>query len=473
MEVSKINFYSSMRAQSPRIRVLAKNKQYLCKENTQSVSFPRKITPLYFTPNFNGLTAKTKDVLKNQQKSFEYDIAPADIESNIPKAYYKLFSDKKINIIGAGSIFDNFLEIGNVANNLYSTKNIYLFDPKYNTSNADLNKISKYNILSDYNKITDGFAFIVSPTEFHASQVIDMIKKKGIKGIYVDKPICTTPEELKKLDDVLKTTSKPMYFGDFFFFSNLPALRLMGVPMPYKDAVQIEFDASRGKKFTKAIHDAQPYFKKDEINSVIGKIVEQGHHHLLNRSWLQSKEKGGGVLLDLQTHIFNLLNLMDLSLNRIDSAYSMKYPFIESGVPGIDSKEDMPDLKKKQRGVFRPVEQGEVEDRVIITGKINNKIPAYFECAQYMPERENFIMIEGKNGEKIRCSTDIFDKKVELLDEDNHVIARAKINVLPYSLMMHHMQKHFDDAQNNSFPMFYDIQKSTMNQIFSIKNMLQ
>ena len=84
MEVSKINFYSSMRAQSPRIRVLAKNKQYLCKENTQSVSFPRKITPLYFTPNFNGLTAKTKDVLKNQQKSFEYDIAPADVFITVP-----------------------------------------------------------------------------------------------------------------------------------------------------------------------------------------------------------------------------------------------------------------------------------------------------------------------------------------------------------------------------------------------------
>ena len=69
---------------------------------------------------------------------------------------------------------------------------------------------------------------------------------------------------------------------------------------------------------------------------------------------------------------------MDLSLNRIDSAYSMKYPFIESGVPGIDSKEDMPDLKKKQRGVFRPVEQGEVEDRVIITDENGMRDPIVF-----------------------------------------------------------------------------------------------
>ena len=94
------------------------------------------------------------------------------------------------------------------------------------------------------------------------------------------------------------------------------------------------------------------------------------------------------------------------------------------------------------------------------------------EVAQYMENRSNNIIIEGKNSQRIRITIDDFDKKVELLDKNNRVLAEARSYPRSYSLMLHHAQTFFNDKETNKTPMFFDTQKKTLEQIFTIKDII-
>lgn len=186
-------------------------------------------------------------------------------------------------------------------------------------------------------------------------------------------------------------------------------------------------------------------------------------------SRLQKKE-GGGILLDLQSHMLNLLNIMGLKTTEITSVYGLKYPFINKQGATSNTAQQ---LFKSQRGVFRPIEKGEVEDRVLVTGKINDKIWATYECSQFMPKGEKYITIEGDNGERIKFLVSSKERKVQLLDENNNLLAEAETIENPYDLMIEHAQSYFTKERDDELPsLFMKSQKSTLEQIFEIKDKL-
>ena len=282
--------------------------------------------------------------------------------------------------------------------------------------------------------------------------------------------MCTTKEELKQLEKTVKKSKTPLYFGDYFYFGQIAGLRLMGVPMPYKESVNIEFDNSTNKKFTTCIDKAIPFFKNDEIESIQCNFTEQGADDILDRQWLWSREKGGGVLLDLQVHASNLLNLMGLELTDIDSVVAEEYPCHLSKKYNPYREKPLPHIPKMERGKYRPLAEGEAEDKVSVVGRVNKNIPIDISVAQYEKERANNIIIRGKNQQKIRITIDDFNKHVELLDKDDNVISKASSSVRSYALMLHHAQTFFNDKETNKTPMFFDTQKKTLEQIFKIKD---
>lgn len=428
---------------------------------TQSAPTQTKLTPfaqatfnpfIHFHPSFGLEKFDTKEVLKKQDESGEYEINLSDISDEIPTGFENIFSDKTANVVGAGNIYTSFLGLGKIINFYYDKNNeINIFDPKLIDEKEPSNKILiGYHFLKAIKDICKGSAFIISPHKFHSAQLEELAQKEILDGVYTDKPMCINKRELNNIDNIVTKTNTPLYFGDFFFFSQIPALRLMGVPMPYKDAITVQFDKTKDKKFTNSIKTATPLYKEDQIKKVTCKTIEKCTDDFLKRKWLQEKENGGGVILDLQVHISNLLNLMGLELTKINSITAEKF----------------------ENGSFRPVTKTEAEDRAVIKGKLNDKIPVYMETAQFMNERDNSIIFEMKDGKKLKIYTDVFDKKVELIDRNGKVQARAYTIAMPYSLMFHHVQKSFEDKKANRTPMFYDIQRKTMKQLFTMQELI-
>lgn len=412
---------------------------------------PNYNSSLSFHPSFGYYPKSSADALKEQENSSLFKFERSDINDEIPKGYKNIFYHKQASVVGAGSIFSNFLKFGEIIDFYYNPKmgNISIFDPKFLNDNGMKAAPDDYNVLKSLDDIRGGSVYIISPNKFHVPQMTQLSKNEDIKGIYTDKPVCISKKELAELEKTVQTSKTPLYFGDFFFFSQIPAIRLMGVKMPYKDAITVQFDNSKNKTFSSSIENAEPFYTSNEIKNIVCKTIEQGSENFEKRGWLKNKEAGGGVLLDLQVHISNLLNLTGLELTNIDSVSAKKF----------NGKE------------FSSLKDGEVEDRAVIEGKINRTIPVYMETAQYMPKRENYIWIEGKDGNKIKITTDVFDKKTELINENGNIIARAYTVPIPYSLMIHHSQNFFDDSATNKTPMFFDVQRKTMKQLFAVQDM--
>ncbi|MBS4760174.1 MAG: hypothetical protein KHX03_05710 [Clostridium sp.] len=418
----------------------------------QEPKLPGYNSYLSFHPSFGYYPKSTIDALKFQENSPMYKFESSDIFDDIPNSYERIFYGKQANILGAGAIFSNFLKLGETIDFYYDKNSgeIGIFDPKLLQIDEIHQEYKGYNILKGLDDIENGVVYIISPNKFHTPQINALSKNQSLNGIYTDKPICISRKELAELENTVKTSKTPLYFGDFFFFSQLPALRLMGVKMPYKEAVTIQFDDSKDKKFSNSIKKAKAFYTPDEIKNIICKTIEHGAEDFEKRKWLKDKSEGGGVILDLQVHISNLLNLMGLELTDINYVSAEKFK---------DTK-------------FSAVHKNEAEDRAVIKGRLNKKIPVYMETAQYMKNRETYILIEGKDGNKIKISTDVFDKKTELLDKENNVIARAYTVPRPYSLMIHHAQTCFDDPKTKDIPMFFDVQRKTMKQLFTIKDII-
>lgn len=431
---------------------------------------PNYNSSICFFPSFSKKAESTISALEKQSKSELYDFDESDKEKDIPSSFDNCFANKRTNIIGAGSIFSNFFLIDEILDRYFGNrKNINIFDPKFSKKDSENNG---YPLIHSLDNVKTDSAFLFSPNRFHTEQIKELSQRKSLDGVYVDKPMCISRKELKELSKAVKNTQTPLYFGDYFYFGQIAGLRLMGVPMPYKDSVTITKDNTPGKKFTKSIENATPFFKKDEISAVYCNFKEQGADSLLERPWLRDRKSGGGVLLDLQVHVSNLLNLMGLELTDISSVFAGKYAYKDSKMPDPYRILEESDMETRQRGIFIPLEAGDVEDSVIVTGKINGTIPAHMEVAQYMENRSNNIIIEGKNSQRIRITIDDFDKKVELLDKNNRVLAEARSYPRSYSLMLHHAQTFFNDKETNKTPMFFDTQKKTLEQIFTIKDII-
>ena len=446
------NLYLQPKHYKQNINKISSNNSTIQKHAANQIPIASFNPYIHFHPSFGLENFDTKDVLKKQDESGKYEINLSDISDEIPTGFENIFSDKIANVIGAGNIYTSFLGLGKIINFYYDKNNeINIFDPKLSDKKEqDNNLLLGYNFLNALKEISKGSAFIISPHKYHSSQLEELANKEALDGVYTDKPICINRRELNSIDSVVTRTNTPLYFGDFFFFSQIPALRLMGVSMPYKEAITIQFDETKNKTFTNSIKTATPLYKQDQIKKVTCKTIEKCTNDFLKRKWLLEKENGGGVILDLQVHISNLLNLMGLELTKINSITAEKF----------------------ENGHFRPVTKTEAEDRAVVKGLLNNKIPVYMETAQFMNKRDNSIIFEMKDGKKLKIYTDVFEKKVELIDKNDNVQARAYTVAMPYSLMFHHVQKSFEDKEANKTPMFYDIQRKTMKQLFAMQEII-
>lgn len=435
--------------------------------NTISV-YPKAV---YYNQNQSNLPLKQKTntrtlKLINNKDAKQY-ATPPNVYFHPSFCAVKRFGTERAFIYGAGGdLYNGHLGVKAAIERLFKIKNISGYDP-----NSQRLREYGYKVVDGEYDVSDSSIFCLSPSKYHAAQILDALKNgkaKGIKGVYVEKPMCTSPEQLKEIEKALKESEIPLYCGDHYFFSNMAGLRLMGVDMPYAERVKIAFDNSRNKKFTECINGAKAYFDPEDIKCVVTKMNEYGSDELLKRVWLQSKPKGGGILLDLQLHALDLLNIMGLKTTKITSVYGLKYPFVGEAIANEERH-----LSKSLRGIFRPIEAGEVEDRILMTGIINDKTMATFECSQFMPRGEKYITIEGHNGQKINLLISSGERKVQLLDENNEVLAEASTEGKPYDLMMEHAQSYFSKEGNDKLPsLFFDTQKTTLKQVFDVKDRL-
>ena len=384
-----------------------------------------------------------------------------------PPSFGKLvkFPTEKISIFGAGGhLFNGRLGFREVIENLFKMKNISVYDP-------NLQKIQNlgYNVLSKEGDVFNSALYLLSPSQYHSSQIVDAVKNakaKNIKGIFIEKPMCISKEQLQEIEKVTKNSKIPLYFGDHYYFSNLAGLRLMGVDMPNKECIKINFDMTKNKKFTQCIENAEPYFESQDIKSITSKLNEKDVDALVSRPWYRKPGCGGGILLDLQLHVFDLLNIIGLKLTEITNVRGLKYPYSEKVFSNLSSQNPL-----KHKTLFDLFKKGEIEDGVITFGKINGNIPTMLESIRYAPNNEKYIKIKNHNGEKIIFHVTSGEKKVQLLDKNNELMAEAYVTEAPYSLMLENAQKNFSRKPDAKFlSLLFNAQKASLEQIFKIKD---
>jgi hypothetical protein len=399
------------------------------------------------------------DILENNKSLWTVE-SPFKI-TEMPEEFKGKHRNSSVVIIGAGNLYKRYSGgLSRVLHHLLETKvgNIRIYDPKYLGTTGIMNMRSDSLIdpvTSSLNAIKkDSVALILSPNQFHLSQIKALANNPNIKGIYCEKPMVINQSELVQLDKVLKTTDKPVCFGDHYYFKKLALLSLMGVPVPYKNLLDIELDETNGK-ISECMEKSKPILGK--ITSIKARKIENGSPTLLNRTWLQNKA-GGGVLLDLGVHIFDVNNLLGLNVKNIDSVDLKKYPFVGR----ID----------KSKGVFREMGSQEVEDYARITGTATGGAKFDYEMTAYGLENTDYLLLEDENNFKLRIPSDNA-RAIEYLDNNNKVIGRVSMKVNNYMLIFDHILSYFNSKKDNTSPLFYNEQKDSILLIEKIKRIFE
>lgn len=375
------------------------------------------------------------------------------------------FPTSKISVFGAGGhLFNGRLHVREIIENLFKMENISVYDP-----NIQKIKNFGYNILSKEGDVFNSALYLLSPSGCHSSQIIEAVKNaksKNIKGVFIDKPMCVSQEQLQEIEQAAKMSKIPLYNGDHYYFNNLAGLRLMGVDMPSKESIKINFDNTKNKKFTQCINNAEAYFKLQDIKSITSKLNEKEVDALVSRPWYRKPGCGGGVLLDLQLHVFNLLNIMGLKLTEINGVRGLKYPYSEKVFSNLSSKNPI-----NQKNLFDVFKKGEIEDGAITLGKINGNIPTMLESIRYAPNNEKYLKIKSQNEERIIFHVTSSEKRVQLVDKNNELRAEACVPEAPYYLMLKNAQENFSGKQDDNFlSLLFNAQKGALEQIFKIKD---
>lgn len=384
------------------------------------------------------------------------------------------FPNAKATVYGAGGLLFNLERFGLrdlFGGKLFDKINVSVFDPSIERLNQ-FSLRNTFNVLQNANCTEGSSLWLLSPSKYHPRQVAEAVASSGdkdIKGVFIEKAMCINKEQLQELETTTNASQIPLYYGDHYYFANIGGLRLMGVDMPFKNKVVISSDKTPGKRFTQCMQNAQAYFLPEDIKRIKSKMNETNVSALVSRPWYYQPNSGGGVILDLQLHVFDILNMMGLKLTDVAEARGLRYPYSQGTIANMCSKDPL-----KHTEFFTSLKPGGVEDAAFVKGKINGNIPTELESIRYAPNNDKYIIIEGKNGETIKLHVTGGERKVQLLSKDGQVEAEAFVDGKPYDLMIEDAQSYFSGEKSNKDTGFlsalFDAQKSALEQVFRIKD---
>ena len=379
----------------------------------------------------------------------------------------KKYKDKTPVFVGfGGNLCFGHMSLAETLEEIFSHKNVKIFTKDKNAIKKSGYKALKEKEIYDPKVVKDHTVYIISPSYTHTEYVEKLSKIEEIKGIYVDKPIGISPRDLEILK---KLDASKVYAGDHYYFGNLAALRLMGVDMPMGEYVTINLDKTLNKKFTTCINEAVPYFKDNEIASIRTIMHETDDNGILRaRNWYRN-DMGGGILLDFQFHLHNLLNMMGLKLNQIDYAKGLKMPIKPEVIDLLNQGATLKDLKK-----FDKLKIKSVEEAVLAKGRINGEIPFEMDTVRGIKDNTRTLEITGWNGERILISASSSKKRVELFDRKGNIIGAAITDGEPYDLMFMDVEEKMSNTKDNAqfLKALWEAQLASLQQIFDIKKLL-
>ncbi len=314
---------------------------------------------------------------------------PAFEENKMVGCYSKELRNSKygqeVVVFGGGEVYQKM--VGPALNHL--GVKVHLYDPKlflsHNDSNRIVPKFGETLVKNLDAAPRDLPVFILSPNKDHATQARFFIERG--QPVVVEKPICL-PEETEKLNFVVRNSSTPSYWIDFNHMMGRSLIAIAGgVRMPFMDSAQIESDTdgrvanamARGNILIEGtIKKVTGYYL--QAGNAVGGTIE-------HRSELLNISKGGGMLRDLMTRQFNMIQLIGLSNFNIATS-------------------DLRIASRENPGEYIPITNvAQAEEYAAVTGTMqhnNNEVKFGFAVGKYAKENNLNLTLHYDTGEKLK-----------------------------------------------------------------------
>jgi predicted dehydrogenase len=400
----------------------------------------------------------------------QFRIETSDLNQTFPAEFKSIFKGTPILILGDGDWYHGWNSVEYRLNHITDEggRNRYIHDPKYLKfdtvdfklveakagSERDLKTIG--TIISSPTEIPPNtIALILSPNHFHLSQLKDCLADGNISGIYVEKPMVINGNELLELEEIIRRSEKPVYFGDHYLFEGVGLFALLGKPMPYKNLLTYSSDPK--SPLRKSCEQNRPIL--NNIVKIEGQVTFGGHDNLFDeRGWLREPSAGGGVLLDLGIHIFNLIHNLGFKVKNI----------VQASLKVISSETEISGEAEIQRGEYADIPTGSnrAEDFAMIEGEMLSGASYAFKFAQFETHPKNYLQLFDEDNKKLRL---LFkDQKIQYLGPDNRVIDKMVLKTDAVLLLMHHALSYFKSGEKA--PMFFGEQRASIELIEKIKS---
>lgn len=262
---------------------------------------------------------------------------------------------------------------------------------------------------------------ILSPNKDHATQARFFIERG--QSVIVEKPVCLS-EETEKLNFIVRNSSTSSYWIDFNHMMGRSLIAIAGgVKMPFMDSAQIESDTYG--RVANAIAKGTTLIE-GTIKKVTGYYLQAGNAvggTIEHRSELLNVSKGGGMLRDLMTRQFNMIQLIGFS--NFDIATS-----------------DLRLASRENPGEYIPITNvAQAEEYASVTGTMqhnNNEVRFGFAVGKYAKENNLNLTLHYDTGEKLRLEwlPPHRRNRVTWLGTDGAVKGSIYTRVDPYMLIV-------------------------------------
>ncbi|MBN1627890.1 MAG: Gfo/Idh/MocA family oxidoreductase, partial [Deltaproteobacteria bacterium] len=230
----------------------------------------------------------------------EYDtgkpISKNKIEKNIAQGTGRDANGVTIGFIGAGSYAQSYL-LPNITKN----ENICLKGVMTSSSTGSRSVADRYGFEFCTGNAADIFSnpeintvFIASRHDSHGKYVIESLKNG--KNVFVEKPLCLSPDELQEIQDIYDTQ----------LTTNTPPILMVG--------------------YNRRFSPLTNYIKKTLVSGPMAMIYRINAGYIPADSWIQIPEIGGGRIIGEVCHFVDYLTHMSGSLPKSVFAAVMDDP---------------------------------------------------------------------------------------------------------------------------------------------------
>ena len=277
---------------------------------------------------------------------------------------------------------------------------------------------------------------ILTPPRWHA-QYIQWAQEHHLPAM-VEKPLVTSPAEVRALDSLLAHATAPVYCMDWEIAHATALAAVLGRQVPFSDTVH----CTHPDRFTQ--------FDVHNIASIEATLVETGDPHSYgnmdylraHRPWIFDYQRGGGALYDMGVHPLNALAAMGFMPGAIQTVLLGD----ASGTPPF--------------GVYRAIGNGEATAewyaRVQLQSTFNGQtIPTLIEVAKAAAASDMRITLTDHQGHVLHWEYGHETSTVTLWPEAQRQgvpLARAVAHIDPYALMFEEADRFFRQQQSHPGP---------------------